>query len=186
MKYATNSLIWLAERQSVHRRTDWRIDRTTHQHSKQRSNSAKFCLILFYLGMYTIKLLLTEISVHTGNICSDIQGAWTSLCSVHTPWMLEQNFLVSTSSSVNKRIWTNKFLETSGIKLRFVLLQTTKTVVSSLYCGKMSASQMRLNMSNNNNSQGITVPTMKEQRVASQPWWHLLQRFGRIFHSKIT
>ena len=29
-----------------------------------------------------MKLLLTEISVHTGNICSDIQGAWTSLRSV--------------------------------------------------------------------------------------------------------
>ena len=41
--------------------------------------------MLLYLGMYTIKLLLTEISVHTGNICSDIQGAWTSLRSVHTP-----------------------------------------------------------------------------------------------------
>ena len=48
-------------------------------HSKQRSNSVKFHLILFDLGMYTIKLLLTEISVHTGNICSDIQGTWTSL-----------------------------------------------------------------------------------------------------------
>ena len=39
----------------------------------------------FYLGKYTIKLLLTEISVHTENICSDIQGAQTSLRSVHTP-----------------------------------------------------------------------------------------------------
>ena len=39
----------------------------------------------FYLGRYTIKLLLTEISVHTGSTCSDIQGAWTSLRSVHTP-----------------------------------------------------------------------------------------------------
>ena len=55
------------------------------QHSKQSSNSVKFHLILFYLGMYTIKLLLTEISVHTGNICPDIQGARTSLRSVHTP-----------------------------------------------------------------------------------------------------
>ena len=53
------------------------MDRETHYHSKQHSNSAKFYLILFYLGMYTIKLLLTEISVHTGNICSDIQGVWT-------------------------------------------------------------------------------------------------------------
>ena len=41
--------------------------------------------MLFYLCRYTIKLLLTEISVHTGNIRSDIEGAWTSLRSVHTP-----------------------------------------------------------------------------------------------------
>ena len=61
------------------------MDRATHLHSKQRSNSAKFYIIPFYLGMYTVKLLLTEILVHTGNICSDIQGVWTSLRSVHTP-----------------------------------------------------------------------------------------------------
>ena len=41
--------------------------------------------ILVYLYGYKIKLLLTEILVHTGNICSDFQGAWTSLHSVHTP-----------------------------------------------------------------------------------------------------
>ena len=35
-----------------------------------------------------MKLLLSEIAVHTGNICSDVQGAWTSL--------------VWTSRSVNK------------------------------------------------------------------------------------
>ena len=34
--------------------------------------------MLFYLCRYTVKPLLTEISVHTGNICSDVQGAWTS------------------------------------------------------------------------------------------------------------
>ena len=44
----------------------------------------KFHRILFYFCWYTIQLLLTEISDHTGNICSDIQGAWTSLRSVHT------------------------------------------------------------------------------------------------------
>ena len=27
-----------------------------------------------------------------GIVCSDIQGAWTSHRSVHTPWMLEQIF----------------------------------------------------------------------------------------------
>ena len=41
--------------------------------------------ILVYIYGYTIKLLLTEILVHTGNICFDVQGAWTSLRSVHTP-----------------------------------------------------------------------------------------------------
>ena len=64
----------------------------THWHNKPRSNSVKFHRLLFYLCRYTIKLLLTEISFHTGNICSDIQGAWTSLRSVHTPWMSEQIF----------------------------------------------------------------------------------------------
>ena len=69
----------------MHRRRDRRMDRATHLHSKQCSNSVKFHLMLLYLGRYTIKLLLTEISVHTGNICSDVQGAWTSLRSVNTP-----------------------------------------------------------------------------------------------------
>ena len=41
--------------------------------------------ISVYLYGYAIKLLLTEILVHTGNIFSDVQGAWTSLRSVHTP-----------------------------------------------------------------------------------------------------
>ena len=57
-------IIWLAERQSVHRRTDRRMDRATHLHNKQRSDSVKFHRMLFYLCRYTIKLLLTELSVH--------------------------------------------------------------------------------------------------------------------------
>ena len=36
-------------------------------------------------GLELTDTLLTEIFVYTGNICSDAQGAWTSLCSVHTP-----------------------------------------------------------------------------------------------------
>ena len=55
----------------------------------------------------------------------------------------------------------NKLLHTSGIKLKFVLenvndkskLQRTKTVVSFPDDGEMAASQMRVKMSNNNNSQ---------------------------------
>ena len=43
-------------------------------------------------GQIDTCITLTEISVHTGNICSDIQGAWTSLRSVYTPWMSEQIF----------------------------------------------------------------------------------------------
>ena len=35
--------------------------------------------MLFYLCKHIMKLLITEISVHTGNICSDIQDAWTLL-----------------------------------------------------------------------------------------------------------
>ena len=55
LKYATNFLIWLAELSKV-----------------------SSYPILFYLDMYTLKLFLTKISVHTENICFDIQGAWTS------------------------------------------------------------------------------------------------------------
>ena len=72
LNYGTNSLIWLAERQSIRRHTDRRMDWTTH-HNKQHCNSIKFHRILFYLCRYTIMLLLTEISVHTRNICSDVR-----------------------------------------------------------------------------------------------------------------
>ena len=60
---------------------------------KEPFHSVKFHCILFYLCRYTIKLLLTKISVYMGNICSDIQGAWTLLqCLVHTPLMSEEIF----------------------------------------------------------------------------------------------
>ena len=45
----------------------------------------KFYLIPVDLGRYTLKLLLTEIAVHTGNICSDLQDACTLLRLVHMP-----------------------------------------------------------------------------------------------------
>ena len=48
------------------------------------SNEVKFHLILVYFGKYTIILLLTENSVRTEKIYSDVQGAWTSLRSIHT------------------------------------------------------------------------------------------------------
>ena len=56
----------------------------------------KFHLILVYLGRYTIKLLLTESSDHTGNICSDTEGAWTERKNKY--------FLIWTSCLVNKCI----------------------------------------------------------------------------------
>ena len=64
----------------------------------------------------------------------------------------------------------NKFIETSGIKLTFVLenvydkpkLETTKAVVSFPCVSEMVASQMTVKMSNNNSSQQIAVPTMQK------------------------
>ena len=53
-----------------------------NKNNNQCSNTVKLHLILFYLDRYIIKLLLTESSVHTGNICSDVQGALTLLHSV--------------------------------------------------------------------------------------------------------
>ena len=32
--------------------------------------------MLVYLEKYTIKFLLIESTVHTGSICSEVQGAW--------------------------------------------------------------------------------------------------------------
>ena len=69
LRYGTNFLIWSAKRQSVHNRTDRCMDRKTHWHNTQRNNSVKFHLILFHLCRYAKKLLLTEISIHTANIC---------------------------------------------------------------------------------------------------------------------
>ena len=93
-------------------------------------------------------------------------------------WSLRriQNSIFRLTRDRKCRLWTNKLLEISGIKLKFVLenvydkpklqpkLQTTKTVINSPYGGKMAASQMRVTMSNNNNSQQITVPTIKKRR----------------------
>ena len=65
-----------------------------------------FIIYLYkYQFIYTIKLLLTEILVHTGNICSDVHGAWTSCLE-----RLNKYFLVWTSRSVNKSILRMKVL----------------------------------------------------------------------------
>ena len=42
-----------------------------------KADCTDYIIILVYLGRYTIKHLLAENSVHTENICSDVQGAWT-------------------------------------------------------------------------------------------------------------
>ena len=104
LKYRTNSLIWLAKRQPVHRRTDRRMDRATHLHNKQRSNSVKFHGILFqYLCRHTIKLLLTEISVHMVNIFVVTFKANGPHCIRYIRLECQnKNFLVSNSNSVNK------------------------------------------------------------------------------------
>ena len=82
-----------------------------------------------------------------------------------------QNAIFTLTRASRCKLWTNKPLETSGIKLKFVSenvydnkpkLQTTKTVVCSLCGGETAASQKRIKMSNSNNSQQITVPTMQK------------------------
>ena len=62
-------------------------------------------LLKYYFSLWVYnKALLTEILVHTGNICSDVQGAWTHC--VRSIRLERQNkyFLVWTSRSVNKSI----------------------------------------------------------------------------------
>ena len=98
-----------------------------------------------------------------------------SLLLIKLPWIewsvwRIQNVIFTLTRACKCKLWTNKLLETSGIKLNFVLddiydkpkLQTTKTVVSSPYGSKMVASQTRIKMGNSNNSQRVTVPTMQK------------------------
>ena len=58
-------------------------------------------------------------------------------------------------------------------------LQTRKAVVSSPYGGEMVAIHMKVKMRNSNNSQRITVKTMKKWRVASPP---SLVPFSGVLH----
>ena len=55
-----------------------------------------------------------------------------------------------------------------------------KKVISSPYGGEIAASQMTVKISNNNNSQKITVPTMQKQRVASPPSLTLEESLKRL------
>ena len=80
-----------------------------------------------------------------------------------------QNAIFTLTRANKCKLWTNKLLGASGIKLNSVLenvydkqkLQTRKAVVSCSY-DEMAASQMRIKMSNSNNIQRITVPTMQK------------------------
>ena len=105
-----------------------------------------------------------------------------SLLLIKLPWIewslwRIQNSIFALTRAYKCKLWTNKLLEASGIKLNSVLenvydkqkLKTRKAVVSSPYGGEMAASQMRIKMSNSSNSQRITVRTMQKQRVASPP-----------------
>ena len=104
-------------------------------------------------------------------------------------WRIQAIFTLT--RACNCKLWTNKLLETARIKLNFVLenvydkpkLQTTKTVFSSPYGSEIAASEMTIKMSNSNNSQRITVPTMQKQRVASPPSLALvLTKMAKFFN----
>ena len=90
-------------------------------------------------------------------------------CIEWSLWRI-QNAIFTLTRLCKCKLWTNKLPGTSGIKLNIILenvydkpkLQATETVVSSPYRGEMVASQMRIKMSNSNNSQRITVPTMQK------------------------
>ena len=98
-----------------------------------------------------------------------------SLLLIKLPWIewslwRIQNEILTLTRAYKCKLWTNKLLEASGVKLNSVLenvndkekLQTRKAVVSSPNGGEMAASQMRIKMSNSNNSQRITVPAMQK------------------------
>ena len=71
-------------------RSDWLrgaygcTDRCMDQAMFSQSKPYQFDLILVYFCGHITKILSYESSVHTGNICSDIQGAWALLGAVHT------------------------------------------------------------------------------------------------------
>ena len=155
LKYGMNSLIWLAERQSVHWRTDRRMDRATHWHSKQCSNSVKVHLILFYLGRYTINLLLTEISAHTGNICSDIHSRRMDLTafrpyalnvrtniSSYVPWArLIRDLLYSRLE--RKFLWRHIFKNRTANNFKFCMFTST---IRTIICSKFQIDPITVNL----------------------------------------
>ena len=57
----------------MHRHTDRLMNGATFLHSKRH----QFYIIFVHFGRYTMKLLRTKSTVHTGSISSDVEGAWT-------------------------------------------------------------------------------------------------------------
>ena len=64
------------------------MDRETLKYGKQRSDTIKFHLILFYFARYTNEALI-KCSVHTGIFVLIFTA---HLCSVHSPGTSEQIF----------------------------------------------------------------------------------------------
>ena len=110
--------------------------------------------------------------------------AWRDslLLLIKLPWIewslwRIQNAIFTLTRAYKCKLWTNKLLEASGIKLISGLeniydkqkLKTRKAVISSLHGGEMAANQMKIKMSNSKSSQQITVPAMQKWCVASPP-----------------
>ena len=106
-----------------------------------------------------------------------------SLFLIKWPWIewslwRTQNAIFTLTRAYECELWTNKLLEASGINLNSGLenvydkqkLQTRKAVVSSPYGGEMADSQMRIKMTNSNNSQRITVPTIESLSNRTRSW----------------
>ena len=88
-----------------------------------------------YFAVRTLQLvnksiLLTEITVYTRNICSEVKGALTSLPSVHTRWTSAKYFLVWTSCLGSESMllsggWADSSTVPIAIKSRHSFLKKT-------------------------------------------------------------
>ena len=94
----------------MHRHADQRKDRSTFQDTKQCFNTVKFHIFPLYLGRYTIKLFLTESSIHMGNICTEVQQGG-HFDDFHFPWLFPDLGEISLTS------WYGILVETEIIRL---------------------------------------------------------------------
>ena len=93
-----------AERRSVHRRTDWRMDLFSHKHSKHRCNLVKFQLILVYLARYTSLLIFlheAQRTVHLPSYVSVSEKKDQSVKNVYQFFVPEQTFHVRLSAKLS-------------------------------------------------------------------------------------